>query len=348
MADLPHPTSIVAEAPSDLVVLFAEATRLVGDPMLLLRPDSTIVAANRAASAALGLPAPGAAWVPGELAGAIRLRDLASDPAEADALLRQCAAAADTAVGRLGLRRAGGDAAYRVEGAAFRPAQGPALIQLRLRSHESFALLSEKLDALADGRSPAPAEFRFLLEARDALVRELQHRVRNKLQVVLSLISRELRLAGDDEPARTRLQSLAERVHALGFVQKQLGSGSEAHQLRLDLLVQDIVQHVWPGDGAEIADDLPALGLTVQCATPLALLLTECLAVARGAGATSLQVGWSRPAAGRLRLDLHAPSAATAFTRLTSDPLARMLATQMDGQVTSEGDRFTTELSVIG
>jgi hypothetical protein len=319
---------------------FAEATSEVEDAMLLVTFAGEVVAANRTALAEFGIGGPG---TPG------RLGDLLPDGADRLAeFLRRCSGSKEPTPTVLALRtRDGGDARdFRCDGALFRPEpEHPPLLKLRLRPREiasrSFALLARQVDELnreIDMRRRYAAELTEALQAQDLLLQELQHRVRNTIQLFVSLVNRESRRSGN---GAADLRALAARFHAVGFVQKQVASAADLCRVEVGELVRDILGYLHPPIGSDpvFAVDVDHVELPVEVATPLALLLNECLT--RVGSVTSPRGGrveGRRGLSARLVLSVARPGAAEAFALLAGDRFVAMLAAQIDGSMVSTLD----------
>jgi PAS domain S-box-containing protein len=118
------------------------------------------------------------------------------------------------------------------------------------------------------------------LAERETLLKEVYHRVKNNLQVVLSL----LRLQGRglvDEAARAALADAAERVRAMALVHEQLMDSPDGSHVPLARYVPGLLSQLAAGHGcdstgpvqlvADVADTL----MRLDDAVPLGLLLTE-------------------------------------------------------------------------
>jgi PAS domain S-box-containing protein len=118
------------------------------------------------------------------------------------------------------------------------------------------------------------------LAERETLLKEVYHRVKNNLQVVLSL----LRLQGRgvaDEAAREALADAAERVRAMALVHEQLLDTPDGTHVSLERYVPSLLRQLGAGHGcnaggpvrlvADVADTL----IRLDDAGPLGLLLTE-------------------------------------------------------------------------
>jgi len=117
-------------------------------------------------------------------------------------------------------------------------------------------------------------QLRVALERQEALLRELQHRVRNTLSLVISI----LRWQRDADPSgEAVLGSALRRVETLATVQRSLGHAEDFARVSLRDCVEAIVVSARAalGSRASIASELPELALPVETATPLALAVGE-------------------------------------------------------------------------
>jgi hypothetical protein len=317
------------------VAAFVETANAVEETMLLVTPSGEIVAANRAAVAEFGT----------EILATRRLGDfLAGESWRLADFLHRCSGGKEAIPAVLAFRAAGWDGTreFRVDGALFRPDPDlPLLLRLRMRPKEaatrSFGLLTRQVEELnreIDRRRRYEAELTEALRGQVALLQELQHRVRNTIQLFLGLLNREARQAGGGPP---NLRDLAARFQAVGFVQKQVGASHAAlNHIDIAQLASDLVAFRHPDTGGENAFgvDVEPIVVPVEVATPLALLLNECLAATlpRRPGL----IAGGADGAGRLRLALSQDGAAEAFAAAARKPLAGMLAAQLQGSVASD------------
>jgi hypothetical protein len=328
---------------------FAEATSELDDAMLLVTPSGEVVAANRAAQAAFEL---GSRQVPARLGDLVQ-----NDTGRLTDFLRRCSGSKEPTPSVLTLctRDGCGTRDFRCDGALYRPEPDePPLLRLRLRpkdgASQSFALLTRQLDELnreIDLRKRNAAELNEALRAQNLLLRELQHRVRNTIQLFLSLLNREGRRAGR---GAVDLRALAARFHAVGFVQKQVGSASDLSRVEVSQLVRDIVGHWHPplGSDAAFPVDVEPVELPIETATPLALLLNECLARSgpRTAPTTGDRVEGRRISPERFVLSVMLSGAADSLPALVRDQFMAMLAIQLDGSMTCDFDGSMPRLSI--
>ncbi|MCJ2018947.1 PAS domain-containing protein [Methylobacterium sp. E-065] len=117
------------------------------------------------------------------------------------------------------------------------------------------------------------------LESRTILGHEVDHRVKNNLQVIASLLGMEAR-AMEDPRARLALRTMQERVEALGTVHKQLYQ--EADATRFDVaecaraIATDLVQASGRAD-IHLSLDAEAALFPAAKAQPVALMLNEVI-----------------------------------------------------------------------
>jgi two-component sensor histidine kinase len=117
------------------------------------------------------------------------------------------------------------------------------------------------------------------LDANRRLLRELQHRVKNHLAIVTSLVQLRAQRATSEE-ARRELEAVGERVETLRLVNEQLYAAGGAERLPLRPFVTELVENLrdlHEERSGEVGLDL-AVGeadLAPEVAVPLGLILTE-------------------------------------------------------------------------
>jgi two-component sensor histidine kinase len=123
------------------------------------------------------------------------------------------------------------------------------------------------------------AELEAALAAKTTMVREIDHRVKNNLQLISSLMLLQSRRM-DDPTARQALRTMLERVSAVATVHRRLFQGSEAQQFPVDDFVRDLAADLAAAAGREdvnITLDLEPVTVPASAAAPLALVLNELL-----------------------------------------------------------------------
>jgi two-component sensor histidine kinase len=130
-------------------------------------------------------------------------------------------------------------------------------------------------DGSPEADESAPGES---LTRADALLHEVDHRVKNNLQLIASLILLQTRHA-PDEAARAALKSVLERVTAIATVHRRLFQGDP---LRFEVadFVRDLTGDLAAAagrDDLEIALALDEVAIPSSSAAPLALVINELL-----------------------------------------------------------------------
>ncbi|MBO9576334.1 MAG: hypothetical protein J7494_11390 [Sphingobium sp.] len=136
------------------------------------------------------------------------------------------------------------------------------------------------------------------LNQRNLLLREVYHRVKNNLQIVDALIQMQ---AADMVDGRDKafLESLRNRIYALGLVHQQLMTSSDLKTFDLAPFLQELSDNLLAAGGTDhIELDVDALPLSVglDFAVPMGLIVTELLtnsfkhAFPEGKGKVSISV----------------------------------------------------------
>jgi len=115
------------------------------------------------------------------------------------------------------------------------------------------------------------------LEAKNTLIHEVDHRVKNNLQIVSSLILMQSRNVKDDA-ARETLHSILGRIEALSTVHKLLYRSNHVPRLNVADLVRDLVTNLMASSGRDniaLNFDLDDIEIPAERASPIALLVNE-------------------------------------------------------------------------
>lgn len=120
-------------------------------------------------------------------------------------------------------------------------------------------------------------DYKRALSDREMLLRELHHRVKNHLQLVLSMVS--ILRGRTDLTAEAALKQLEDRVHAIYLVHEQLYRAPGFESVELATYLDDIVAGLQTGYGRQITCMMgSSLGTPpIERAIPLGLILTELL-----------------------------------------------------------------------
>ena len=138
-----------------------------------------------------------------------------------------------------------------------------------------------RIAALVDvgGRERAQIEqFESQIRDRDMLMRELQHRVKNNLQLITALIRLEARSAKEGETVA--LARLASRIDALTVLYRTLSTEDAPAEIDLGQYLSDIansVMQVSAADNIKIDIETGFCPLSINVAMPAGLLVNEML-----------------------------------------------------------------------
>ena len=144
--------------------------------------------------------------------------------------------------------------------------------------------LFEELESLRDlneRQELAAAKHAFEQEDRqkELLLKEVDHRIKNSLQIVSSLLHLQGKMAGAAEP---QFRNAVARIAAIAAVHQQLHKSDYAGTVRLDQYLADLCQEIASASGSPnracslIVDAVP-LTISNDIAVPLALIVNEPL-----------------------------------------------------------------------
>jgi PAS domain S-box-containing protein len=117
------------------------------------------------------------------------------------------------------------------------------------------------------------------LDDKNTLLKELYHRVKNNLQLIISLFNLQVRSVSEEQ-ARQALRDAASRVRAMALVHERLYQSGTLSSIRLDDYVRELCEQVAGAASAHqrgIAVDVETEPIEVglDVAVPLGLLLNE-------------------------------------------------------------------------
>jgi len=121
------------------------------------------------------------------------------------------------------------------------------------------------------------AELNDALEAKTALLHEVDHRVKNNLQMVSSLILMQAR-AIPDENIRQSLQDMLSRVEALSTVHRRFYQSEDVARFDVGDFLRDLVRDVVAASrfkNTETRFELDRIDIAASRAAPLALIVNE-------------------------------------------------------------------------
>ncbi len=142
-------------------------------------------------------------------------------------------------------------------------------------------MLAQTLNELADTITTRDQALNHSLSEKDALMREIHHRVKNNLQIISSLLSMQQR-ALTDAPAKAALGDTRQRISALALIYRTLYQSDDIHRADArDFMTELVGQMVASeaGRGHLVTSSVQADSLIVDPdkLAPLALWLVEAV-----------------------------------------------------------------------
>ncbi len=268
---------------------FAAAFKATRMPMLITdprQPDNPIIFCNQAFSNLTG-------YSTDELIGRnCRLLQGPETDSGAIARLREAIAAErDLAIDILNYRKDGSQFWNALFVSPVRDSDGE--VVYFFASQLDFTTIKSKELDLAEARQSAEREvarrthdLSEALKAQTLLVHEVDHRVKNNLLTIASIVKLQARMSDNDLVKRT-LFSVLNRVEALSTVQRKLFTSSDLGRFDVSDFAKDLIEDLVGAlkrDDIRVTTDLSPVLVPAVKASPLALIINELVldAVRRG------------------------------------------------------------------
>jgi two-component sensor histidine kinase len=141
--------------------------------------------------------------------------------------------------------------------------------------------LAETLEDMAGAIVARDGELRENLAQKDALMREIHHRVKNNLQVITSLLNMQQRALADPA-ARAAMSDTRQRITALALIYRALYQGPDLKQVDLRPFLEELTAQLMAGEalqgaGVETELHVDALVIDPDRLAPLALFAVEAI-----------------------------------------------------------------------
>jgi two-component sensor histidine kinase len=217
-----------------------------------------------------------------------------------------------------------------------------------------FQLLGDAMSEMASNIQDRDRRLRDAVNLKTTLIKEIHHRVKNNLQIVMSLLSIQANQV-KDPGARDALMQAQTRINALALVHRILNELEDQSTLDLKQLLEELSRQIAEGmgdtDHVRIEVDVPSLVVASSVAVALALFTVEALTNiykhayplrARGV----IRVSLKQEGPGKLRLTIADDGAGFQMDETGKSVGSRLIRTfgaQLGGvaTVTSEAGRGT-------
>jgi two-component sensor histidine kinase len=141
--------------------------------------------------------------------------------------------------------------------------------------------LGETFSRMADLISSREVELRESLNQKELLVREIHHRVKNNLQLVMSLLNLHARRIRDPR-AEEAFAEARSRINALATLHRRLYESENLQEIDLHWFIEDLCAEMRRGGLSrgktiELLVDSPSEIIGPELAVPLGLLVTEAI-----------------------------------------------------------------------
>jgi PAS domain S-box-containing protein len=136
-----------------------------------------------------------------------------------------------------------------------------------------------RLLAMSAREGSDPGTLTEALAEKDVLLKELQHRVKNNLQMITALIRMEARNAQRLEESE-RFNRLAGRIEALSILYRSLYAGSESETVDLGIYVSQIASSVMAAhaiEGIRLDMKVDTWPVSINVAMPVGLVVNELM-----------------------------------------------------------------------
>lgn len=144
-----------------------------------------------------------------------------------------------------------------------------------------IAALARTLDEMVDGITARDQSLRDSLTEKDALMREIHHRVKNNLQVITSMLNMQQRQL-TDPAAKAAMGDMRQRITALALIYRALYQSTDLRRVEVRAFLEELVAQLLNGEGprahsvrTEITSD--PLELDPDKLAPFALFAVEAL-----------------------------------------------------------------------
>jgi len=161
-----------------------------------------------------------------------------------------------------------------------------------IQGEDDIALLAETFDAMLDSLqenietldanvAKRTIELEALLSEKEVLLKEIHHRVKNNLSIIIALMQLKENQAKSEE-SQTLLLELQERIYAIELLHRQLYQSTSLKEIAFDVYVQGLVENMRQTYALEekkvaLHVNVESVSLGIEQALSCGLLINECI-----------------------------------------------------------------------
>ncbi|MFC5407695.1 histidine kinase dimerization/phosphoacceptor domain -containing protein [Larkinella bovis] len=173
--------------------------------------------------------------------------------------------------------------------------------RLKQRNNQQLRIQQEQINLKNDYLQLVLSEKNHLLAEKEWMFKEIHHRVKNNLQVVMSLLNAQARFLSDNA-ALAAIQDSQHRVQAMALIHQKLYQADQVARIDMSAYIQDVIAYLHdsynPQQTITFELDVDRIELDVSQAVPLGLIINEAIT-------NALKYAFPQGRAGRLSLALH-------------------------------------------
>ncbi len=146
---------------------------------------------------------------------------------------------------------------------------------------ESLNIVNKELKQEIKERKNAEKELLNSLRDKEVLIRELYHRTKNNMQVIISMMQLH-RYRSKDKELTTFIDDMEKRIYSMSLVHQKLYESENLSMIRFNEYIKDLIQHYKVSfktkeRNISFALDLAAVNVLIDTAIPCGIVINELI-----------------------------------------------------------------------
>ena len=145
--------------------------------------------------------------------------------------------------------------------------------------HKPYAALGVSVDI--SERYRAESRMRQSLQEKESLLKEIHHRVKNNLNIVISLLNLQAMRFGKNSPLQASLTEAMNRIRSMAMVHERLYNSHNLSSINfkehVSILVNELKDVLTVSGGIRVDLDIADVGINIEKAIPCSLIITELM-----------------------------------------------------------------------